>query len=141
MSLPYSGVGIRVQANSGVGARLVSLALASSHHTPTAHRDVAQQTKRRNRGANMNTQHTEHAQQGAPEMSIGVASAAESIGTQQQQVAESSGEPSDRRRTALDVVLGRLAALQVGEAVIHERMVVFPLFAHDAPSALRYVTL
>jgi hypothetical protein len=91
----------------------------------------------------MNTQHIEHAQQGAPEVSIGGASGAEGVGTQRQQVAEPSATTANTKRTALDVVLARLAALQVGEAIVHERMVVFPLFAQGADSVVpfRYVTL
>jgi hypothetical protein len=80
------------------------------------------------------------AQQSIPGASIEVAD--EAVGSEQHgRGTDAKDAPASRRRTAVEVVLDRLTALDVGESTVHERMVVFPLFAPNLTSALRYQTL
>src|SRR5579863_9233253 len=71
-------------------------------------------------------------------------SGAARVGTAAERVArpkEKRAEKRPEKRTAAQVVFERMAMIEVGEPVAHERMVIFPLFVRAVTSPLRYRTL
>ncbi|HEX6820174.1 MAG TPA: DUF6569 family protein [Ktedonobacterales bacterium] len=93
---------------------------------------------------NANADTSTHAETGAGTTSANHEGAAAPVvaAVQTRDATAEQMSPSQGKRTASQVIFERLTAIDVGEPVAHERMVVFPLYlGGDTASALRYSTL